>query len=267
MHIFNRTDKTPLSQIKKPSQEGQTPTQQQLLLKTLPLTPQNSLADPVSLLDLDFLDEPSSSSSFPPEKYSVVKASSSSLSNLNTQNTNADNPATKSTSQAKSSRLKSSSNEEETLLLVLGSEKSSLVDNNNRNTNNNDNTTAAEEIIEESSSTKTTVSTSAVNGLESGGESSKFCLKNVKELDLENIDLLDDIKPVELNLNEGNSKDVSLTLTFGKYPTFPTFVSVVVVTLTNKSRSTGLLNYVFQLMPPKGLQVYLNYLKGTIAVM
>jgi len=86
-----------------------------------------------------------------------------------------------------------------------------------------------------------------------------FPLSSVKEIDLDNIDLLENIKPMELTLSdETNMEDkVSFTLTFGRLSEFPDFVWIAVFTLTNRNSSSSLLNYVFQLLPPKGFQVCL----------
>ena len=89
-------------------------------------------------------------------------------------------------------------------------------------------------------------------------ENLNFNLNSVKEVDLEKIDLCENVKPIELTLLDDEDtpcSDVTVTVTMGKVPEFPESVLVAIVTLANKSQTAGLLNYVFQLAPPKGMQV------------
>jgi hypothetical protein len=85
-------------------------------------------------------------------------------------------------------------------------------------------------------------------------DSCKALMNSVKELDLDSIDLIDDLTPIDLKLEDG-CKDVSLSLTFGTSSGLSNRVKVAVITLTNRSASYPLSNYVFQLLPPKGIQV------------
>lgn len=237
---FIRTDKTPLSLLKKQSPESQNPPLQQVPSKTSPsgVLPSNSqlATDPVSLLDLDFLEKPS---------YSAKTGIPCSDNNANRGNA--------TTIEQKTSQPTCSSNGSENLLFNLENEKYTT-EKNNKNDQNDCSTKLSDKTVQSGLDTK-------VNGVTKNSDcksNTVFCLNAVKELDLEKIDLLENIKPMELSLGEEGCKDVSLTLTFATYPSFPSFVCVAVITLTNRSRSTGLVNYVFQLMPPKGLQV-LNY--------
>ncbi|CAG7733895.1 unnamed protein product [Allacma fusca] len=89
-----------------------------------------------------------------------------------------------------------------------------------------------------------------------------FNLNSVKEVDLDDIELHEKINPIELNLiteTDGNKtcKDVNVTLTLGRVPDYPRSVRVAVITLSNRNSSSELFNYVFQLLPPKGMQVKL----------
>ncbi|CAL8092952.1 unnamed protein product [Orchesella dallaii] len=228
---LKKTDKTPLSQIKRPSEEQEKPAtllqQNPIIVPTLPETSHNSQPDPLSLLDLDFLEKP------------LLKSTSnlSSASHIHNESENCiDQPKAN----------------DENLLLVLESEKSPLENSNTNGMNyNKGSTQKISSILQEG-----TVASNNGVGNKISNVNSGFSLNTVRDLDLEKIDLIDDLKPLELQL-EDNSKDVCLTLTFGRYSGFPDSVTVAVVTLTNRSKSNGLLNYVFQLLPPKGLQVKL----------
>ncbi|ODN04455.1 ADP-ribosylation factor-binding protein GGA1 [Orchesella cincta] len=213
---LKKTDKTPLSQIKLPSEEQEKPP---TLLQQNPIIVPSLQPDPMSLLDLDFLEKP------------LLKSTNNSSSSSHLHNESENCPE-----QPKPN---------ENLLLVLESEKPTTVENNHTNGNGTNNNKGNSQKI----------STTPNNGI-ANNQGSGFSLNTVRDLDLEKIDLIDDLKPLELQL-EDSSKDVCLTLTFGKYSDFPDSVTVAVVTLTNRSKSNGLLNYVFQLLPPKGLQVKL----------
>lgn len=79
-------------------------------------------------------------------------------------------------------------------------------------------------------------------------------LTSIKDLDLDKVELKDCIKPIDLSL-DSSCVNVTLTLTFASVPDYPPCVKVAVVAFTNRNPSSGIYNYVFQLMPPKGLQV------------
>lgn len=85
----------------------------------------------------------------------------------------------------------------------------------------------------------------------------KRLLSSTKEIDLDKVDLIENMAPLDLDIGD-DCGDVNLTLTFGTCSGFPSSVKVAVVTLTNRSPSASVLNYVFQLMPPKGLLVRIH---------
>lgn len=240
----------------QPQQQHQSPS----ISPDLPLAPTNSSAvDAISLLDLDFLEKSS---------YSSVQHPASTSTSSN--NLNSKIPSDKPNNGVIPSKPQNSSQVEENLLLVLESEKPVESNSHSQNCSNgvttknsahSGNNNTGQKKNPESSQTHSNDDNPG-NEISASSKSCKatainsdFCLNLVRELDLEKIDLLDDLKPLELSLDETCNKDVSLTITFGKYPDFPASVSIAVVTLTNRSKHTGLLNYVFQLLPPKGLQV------------
>jgi len=85
-------------------------------------------------------------------------------------------------------------------------------------------------------------------------ENYKAILSSIKTVDLDSIDSIENLKPLNIPLEDG-CRDINLTLTFGTSSLLSSHIKIAVVTLTNRSSQFMVYNYVFQLLPPKGVHV------------